>query len=141
MKLFLDANILFTAAYSPGGISRALFDLAKAGSCEHVSSAYAMEEARRNLAVKSPACLASFSANCCLLKIVAEPSPHQTTWATDLSLPAKDIPIIAAACEAGCDILVTGDRRDFGHLFGVTIRGLVVLPPADTLLRILPQAD
>ena len=141
MKLFLDANILFTAAYSPGGISRALFDLDKTGSCELVSSAYAMEVARRNLAVKAPACLADFTENRSLLRIVAEPSPQQTPWATELSLPAKDVPIVTAACEAGCDILVTGDRRDFGHLFGVTIRGLVVLPPADTLLRILPQAD
>ena len=33
MKIFLDANVLFTAAYSPAGVARALFDLADAGHC------------------------------------------------------------------------------------------------------------
>jgi len=33
MKLFLDANVIFTAAYSDQGLSRGLFQLAAAGRC------------------------------------------------------------------------------------------------------------
>jgi predicted nucleic acid-binding protein len=50
---------------------------------------------------------------------------------------AKDAPILAAAIDARCDWLVTGDRRDFGHLFGTEQRGVRVMPPSEALQRIL----
>jgi hypothetical protein len=32
---------------------------------------------------------------------------------------------------------VTGDRRDFGHLFGLEVEGVLVLNPVDTLDRVM----
>ena len=137
MKLFLDANILFTAAYSPEGRARALFDLADAGHCSLCTSAFAVEEARRNLALKAPAKLSSLERILPLLTIVPEPSPEKTTWAQGLPLPMKDAPVLAAAVVCAADILVTGDRRDFGHLYGKNSGGLRVLTPREALGEVL----
>ena len=58
MKLFLDANIISTAAYSAQGLSRGLFQLAAAGKCSLCTSAFAHEEAVRNIQKKAPEKLA-----------------------------------------------------------------------------------
>ena len=53
MKLILDANILFTAAYSEQGISRALFHLAAARKCTLSTSPFALEEVKKNVELKA----------------------------------------------------------------------------------------
>jgi predicted nucleic acid-binding protein len=55
-------------------------------------------------------------------------------------LPLKDAPILAAAVHAQADLLVTGDSRDFGHLFGHTLRGTRVATPATALDLLLKGA-
>lgn len=50
----------------------------------------------------------------------------------------KDAPVLAAAIASGADVLVTGDRMHFGHLFGRRGRGVKVLSPADALGLLLP---
>ena len=50
MRLFLDANVLFTAAHNPRGKAALVIDLGREGHWEIYSSAYALEEATRNLA-------------------------------------------------------------------------------------------
>ena len=137
MKLFLAANILFTAAYSERGISRTLFRLAGAGRCSLITSAYAADEARRNLAVKAPTVLPEFGKLIETANLVREPAPAVIVRMNHLPLAEKDAPIMAAAVECGADILVTGDRRDFGHLFGLEVEGVLVLNPADTLDRVM----
>ena len=54
MRLFLDANVLFTAAHNPAGKARFLFDAAEQGAWRLIASDYAIEEAGRNLIRKSP---------------------------------------------------------------------------------------
>ncbi|TAK55618.1 MAG: hypothetical protein EPO25_03335 [Gammaproteobacteria bacterium] len=54
MRLFLDANVLFLAGYSSDSPIHDLLALARAGRCELVASAYAVEEASRNLVAKGP---------------------------------------------------------------------------------------
>ena len=141
MKLFLDANVLFTAAYSPEGRARALFDLAAAGHCSLCTSAFALEEARRNLALKAPAKLSGLERILLSLTIVPEPSPKNVTWAQGLPLPIKEAPIMAAAAVCAADILVTGDRHDFGHLFGQIIEGVRVMSPQEALGKVLKGAS
>lgn len=51
----------------------------------------------------------------------------------------KDAPILAAAVHANADILATGDLRDFGHLFGKSLRGVRILTLAKTIEAILDQ--
>ena len=137
MKLFLDANVLFTAAYSENGISRNLFLLADAGRCSLVTSAYAADEARRNLLVKAPAAVAVFDGLLKKVSLVKEPASATVLRMTKLPLVDKDAPIMAAAVEARADVLVTGDRKDFDHLFGTAVEGVVVLMPVEALERVL----
>jgi predicted nucleic acid-binding protein len=137
MKLFLDANVLFTAVYSPRGRARGLFELADAGHCSLCTSAFALEEARRNLAMKAPAKLSGLGRILPLLTIVPEPSPEKVTWAKGLPLPMKDAPIMAAAVVCAADILATGDRHDFGHLFGQSSERVGVMSPMEALGEVL----
>lgn len=54
-------------------------------------------------------------------------------------LPAKDTPILAAAIAARVDILVTGDRRHFGALFGQEIEQVRVLSLRDGLAALIAR--
>ena len=53
MRIFLDANVLFSAAKSDGAIRQLLKLLEKAGN-ECCVDGYVIEEARRNLVAKAP---------------------------------------------------------------------------------------
>jgi uncharacterized protein len=136
MKLFLDANIIFTAAYSPEGSSRFLFSIAETGAVSLCTSLYALDEAKRNLALKSKDKLSALEKLLPHLALVPEPQPDKVAWAALLPIPPKDAPIMAAALSCKADMLVTGDRRDFGHLLGTTCEGVLVLEPAETLRRL-----
>ena len=58
MRIFLDANVLFSAAKSDGAMRR-LLGLLPASGHESWIDDYVLEEARRNLAAKEPAALAT----------------------------------------------------------------------------------
>jgi predicted nucleic acid-binding protein len=136
-RFFLDANVIFTAAHNPDGNSRALFRLAAQQQLELVSSRYALEEAARNIAVKFPECVAEFNTLIAGLLLVAEPSQGEIQLAATRCLPDKDVPILAAAIAARAAALVTGDRRDFGHLYGTTVEGVAILTPAEAVSNAL----
>jgi predicted nucleic acid-binding protein len=133
MKLFLDANIIFTAAYTRQGASGLLFSIAGTGAINLCTSHYALDEAKRNLALKAADKLPALEILLPHLTIVSEPQPEKVAWAALLPLPGKDAPIMAAAVSCKADILVTGDRRDFGSLLGATTEGVLVLGPAETV--------
>ena len=137
MRLFLDANVLFTAAHNPGGRSAAIFQMARAGACSLVSSPHALEEARRNLRLKYPSATDALERLLTAGSVEPEPPSKDVAWALEQGLPLKDAPILAAAAQARCDVLVTGDRTHFGHLYGRRFRGVEVLSPADALARLL----
>ena len=139
MRLFLDANILFLAGYSATSPVHDLLALAAAGDCELLSSEYAFEVARRNLALKSPdGSLERFEAATALIIPVQEASGPALEQAQSVKLSdASDIPILAAALQAGADALVTGDRRAFGPFFGQRIGSLRILRLRDALTAIL----
>lgn len=130
-RLFLDANVLFTAAHDPNGKAAFLISLGRAGLFQLVTSLYAREEARRNLARKYPDCLNSFEIilrNIRLVKATSElPCPA--------GLPEKDCPIYLAAHACKADMLLTGDLRDFGHLMHSPelTNGLLIQTVADFL--------
>jgi hypothetical protein len=109
-RLFLDANVLFTAAHNPQGKAAFLFDAPGTRQWTLVSSAYAIEEARRNIAAKFPHCEARFVELTGQLAIVPQPGESSCP----IALPAKDQPIFLAARAANATHLLTGDLRDFG---------------------------
>jgi predicted nucleic acid-binding protein len=139
VRLFLDANILFSAAYKDGNSVLLLFDLAAAGRCKLLTSVFAWEEARRNIDVKCPHRLPNLRPLAGRLIYVPVPDASAVAAAMQLGLPEKDAPILAAAVAGGADILVTGDRTHFGHLYGKHTNELRVLPLAAALQMLLDQ--
>src|SRR5215204_6188139 len=110
MRVFLDANVLFSAAYRERGPVRTFFALAAAGACTLVSSAHAIEEARRNIALKHPALAGNLETLLGEIESWPEPAAATIAWAAEQGLLSKDAPILAAAVEACCQVLATGDR-------------------------------
>jgi uncharacterized protein len=137
VRVFLDANILFSAAYRETGSVRVFFSLAAGGACRLVSSGHAIEEARRNLAVKHPEHLADLEQLLEDVELAPEPRAATLEWAASTGLPPKDAPILAAAVGARCHVLATGDRADFGRLLGHRMRGTVVMLPAEAIALLL----
>jgi predicted nucleic acid-binding protein len=135
--LFLDANVLFSAAYSSEGRSAALFALARKRLCRLTTSQYALEEARRNLSGKKPGALTVLSALMAWVKTHPEATPQQMEPASTVGIKDEmDVPILAAAI-GHADILVTGDRKHFGPWMGKTLHGVKVLSLSETLGLIL----
>jgi predicted nucleic acid-binding protein len=128
VRIFLDANILFSAARADGAI-RQFLALTEAAGHELWADAYVFEEARRNLAAKTPSGLPVLEAMAARIKIggllAGGPLLPET-----LVLPETDRPVLAAAVHHRCEILVTGDRTHFGALYGKTIRSVRVMSPA-----------
>ena len=114
-RVFLDANILFAAAYSPDGLSALLIELGAAGRITLLTSHLAIVEAERNLEAKRPAALPALRENLSALRIVREPAPADVGRLTTPELSAKDRPLLAAAIVAGATHFVTGDVADFGR--------------------------
>jgi len=137
MRLFLDANVLITAAHNPGGRAAALFALAQQGACTLLSSPHALEEARRNLKLKYAACAEALNGLLADTALEREAPSSLVAWALGQGLPLKDAPILAAAVQARSDVLVTGDRTRFGPLYGRSFEGVLVLSPAEALARLL----
>jgi predicted nucleic acid-binding protein len=115
VRVFLDANVLFTAAYSPEGLSALLIELGATGHVELVTSTLAVVEAQRNLGVKRPDALPAFEQNLAAIEIVREPAPTDVEKLTPSTLSAKDRPLLAAAILSRATHFVTGDQTHFGR--------------------------
>jgi uncharacterized protein len=138
LRLFLDANVVFSAAHREEGRAQAIVALARAGHCTLLVSAHALEEARRNLVLKSRGHEPRLERLLAAAELVPEAPSALVAWACAQGLPSKDAPILAAAIHARADLLVTGDSRDFGPLFGRVLRGVKVATPAQALAAVLP---
>ena len=137
MRVFLDANVLFSAARSSGSPLNGFFGLAEAGVCELLASPYTLDEARRNISRKHPEKVAELELLILRISICQEAGAEEMLWARSTGLTEKDAPVLAAAVQAKAEILVTGDRTDFGKLYERKLRGLEVLPPRIALERIV----
>lgn len=122
MRVFVDANVLFSASRRGSAIARML-RLALEKS-ELVTSELASAEARKNLVLKRPDWLGEFEVLLGEMELV--PS---ALFELPVELVDKDVPILCAAIRAGCGYLVTGDQRDFGHLFDQKVQGVTVITP------------
>lgn len=122
-RLFLDANVLFTAAHNPNGKAALVLELAGQGHWRVVTSTYAAEEARRNVALKFPGCLER------LEQLLADIETLDSGRGGTCPLPLrdKDRPIFEAALRAGVTHLLTGDIRDFGPFMNAAERSNGVL--------------
>jgi predicted nucleic acid-binding protein len=124
-KIFLDANVLFSAAYKADARVSRLWALDDVVLC---SSRYALEEARFNLSDEDQrARLVKLSAKVQLFDAAHGDLPH------GIRLPEKDVPILLAAIEARATHLLTGDVRHFEPYLGKKIAGIAVLLPGEYL--------
>jgi len=135
VRVFLDANILFSAAKSDGAVRHMLRRLLEGGH-ECVADAYVLAEARRNLAAKGPDALDVLEALTEQVRVA--PSAHGDVPTALLDwLPDKDRPVLAAAIRFDCDALVTGDRTHFGVGYGTTFCGVTIYSPRSLIEQIL----
>ena len=122
MKVFLDANILFSGSVAESRIAKLLEVIRKHGNC--VTNSYALEEARKNIELKKFGSLEGLEfllenitvSNKLLLKLPVE-------------LKSKDIPILGGAIAQNCTHLLTGDKKDFGFLFGKRVDDVLIVSP------------
>ncbi len=125
-RLFLDANVLFSAAYKP---KARLLDLWKLKNVSLWTSRYALEEARINLSTEDQQRR--------LMKLGQSlmfcEAPEERRVPSEIRLPEKDIPILQAAIEARANYLLTGDIRHFGPYLGRKVEGVEILVPAQYL--------
>jgi uncharacterized protein len=119
-RVFLDANVLFSAAWRPGA---ALLRLWAMPSFHLLTSPYAVDEAERNLVRKRPDAVERLEA---LVRRV-EITSALVSLDEGHGLPPKDVPILAAAVASHCQVLLTGDIADFGHVLGCTVQGVRIL--------------
>jgi predicted nucleic acid-binding protein len=127
MRVFLDANILFSAAKTDGAVRQLLRLLEERGH-ECWVDAYMVAEARRNVLAKGPEAVAVLEALLPHLRVAPSLSTSVSTAPVDW-LPDKDRPVLAAAIRLGCSALVTGDRTHFGRGYGKTFGGVMVHSP------------
>lgn len=127
MRVFLDANILFSAARSDGAV-RQMFNLLADARHECWADDYVVIEARRNLAAKSPDALTTLETLLKRTRINSAQAPglelKLVNW-----LPEKDRPVLAAAMRLQCNALVTGDRTHFGAAYGKVFGGVAIHSP------------
>jgi hypothetical protein len=125
VRVFLDANVLFSASNDGSNIARLVDWLGRVATA--VTSDLAREEARRNLALKRPDWVPAFDRVVARIELV--PSVQ---FDLAVALHEGDRPLLCAAIRSRCTYFATGDRRDFGHLFDTTVEGVRVV----SLLRL-----
>lgn len=127
-RVFLDANVLFSAAYRETAGLRQLWEL---DGTRLLTSAYVLEETRRNLDGEQQ--LRALNRLTETLELVAEAPGRKLP--SGLDLPEKDRPILQAALEAGATHLLTGDVTDLGNLMGTDLEGVRIERPGVYLRR------
>ncbi len=120
MRIFLDANVLFAGANSNSQVERLVALILEKATA--VSSDYAREEASRNIVAKRPQWQKGFDKLCENVEWVGTSS-----FELKVELVEKDAPILCSAIAGKCDYLVTGDKRDFGHLYRRTVQGVTIV--------------
>jgi predicted nucleic acid-binding protein len=129
LRVFLDANVLFSAAYREQARLAALWKL---HGVHLVTSLYAVPEAATNLNEEF--------AQLRLRDLVKEVEIISDTLGTDartldalavIELPDKDRPILSAAVAANVGFLLTGDIQHFGRYFGEVVCSVCILRPAE----------
>ena len=126
-RLFLDANILFSAAYRPGaGVAR----LWQIDGVALITSSFAVQEAQRNL--NDPEQKDRLEELLRELE-VGEALMLPPERRGGIELPEKDWPILGGAVTTGATHLITGDQRHFGQYFGRQVLGVWIVKPGEYL--------
>ena len=142
LRIFLDANVLFSAARALGAMRQMLTALKNQGHVL-VAEAYVCTEARRNLVAKAgEAAIQDLESILMDLELsgarqaITASQAQAANW-----LPEKDRPVLLAAIALRCDALVTGDKTHFGAGYGQSFVGVTLYSPAQLALALLVKAN
>lgn len=126
-RVFLDTNVLFSAAWREEAGLLALWEL---DGVTLLASRYAVDEALANLVDRTRReRLVGL-----LSRVTVGPgSFDQIPLPSGVTLPEDDLPILHAAIAMGASHLLTGDLRHFGPLMGRRVAGVEVLRPGEYL--------
>lgn len=135
MRMFLDANVLFTAAHNPDGKAAFIISLSGTDTWEICTSSFAVEEAVRNLSAKYPGSEERLQTLLDAMTVVGE----QPDAPCPASLADRDRPIFRAAVACNATHLLTGDIVHFGPLMKrpEDTSGIIVLTPTQFLRSLL----
>jgi predicted nucleic acid-binding protein len=121
--VFIDSNVLFSTCYRTPNLFERQWQIP---GVHIVTAEYCTNEVRKNL----PSSDQRRRLDEWLLKTeVVEDCPADEL-PDNLMLPAKDLPVIAAAARCKADILITGDSNHFGRYFGHTVLGVLIESPS-----------
>jgi predicted nucleic acid-binding protein len=127
-RVFLDANVLFSAAWREGSGLLRLWELP---DVKLLTSVYAVEAARINLPDETRrGRLARL-----VERVEVISAAHSVRLPAGVVLPAKDQPVLSGAIQANASHLITGDKEHFGRFFGKRLLGVLILPPSEYLRR------
>jgi predicted nucleic acid-binding protein len=122
LRLFLDANVLVSAAWKDGSKVARIWQIP---NVELITSNFVVAECRRNLPrAEQQLRLAGFLLAVRVLEFQKPPVLENSP-----ALVEKDQHVLAAAVLSRADFLVTGDRKHFGAWYGTKVSGLRVEPP------------
>jgi predicted nucleic acid-binding protein len=132
--IFIDADVLFAGAASPNqhSASSLILRMAELTLIEAITSVQVITEVERNLVEKMPKAIPAFRMLVSRsLKVIPDPGIDDLAKAAGLA-DQEDLPILIAAVQAKCGLLVTFNMRHFlpGH------PEVTVLKPGDIVLRI-----
>jgi predicted nucleic acid-binding protein len=122
MRIFLDANILFSAALPKSRMCE--FLEAISSETDFLTNAYAIEETCRNLEMKFPENLKTLEQLIKKCEMISQLAAN-----LEVELPPKDKPILGGAIAGRATHLRTGDERDFGKFWSNTIQGVKIVSP------------
>lgn len=120
MSIFLDANIIFSGSNKNSDMHYFLNWLHD--KRQLVTSAYVLEEAQRNILAKREQWYDGYQLVMRFIKIIPDKPLN-----LNVDLADKDRPVLSAVIAGNCEYLVTGDKRDFGHLYNKTIKGVTII--------------
>jgi len=124
--LFLDANVLISAAWREGTEIALIWQLK---GVRLITSNYVMGEVQRNLhQVGQIERLRGLMRSVQIVSFENLPEIPEA-----IALPEKDRPVLAGAIQAHADHLVSGDKKHFGPLYGMSIRGVRITAPGELL--------
>lgn len=113
MKLFLDANIIYSASKSNLGASYLIFQLKDRFNFQLFSSRLALVEAERNITEKeSLETLERFYQLIKVIKIISVDSEKAKRYYKGI-IEEKDAPILYGAKQVKADFLITLDKKHF----------------------------
>ena len=136
MKVFLDSNVIFSICWSGKEKFRSflLYELQKRGFFRIFASQLVYSEAAFNLKTRKPEGMQLFEELMRETELVSDVFAF-TNKKELLSLPDNDRIIFSTARFHGMDFFITGNTRDFKHLYHKKILKTTVLTPGDFLNR------